>query len=940
MTEDMKKIIYSVLSLSLLATACSKDTTSDLGLNRGITINVTLDEPTRTHLGSGEDALKIQWSKDDEVFFLDGDGVAEYATVDDSYVNTSSAVFNLSKASEAPILAVTPASCIMIESNHISLPTSQKYLAGSYANNAAVVAGLLADPTKSLKLNSLSAFVSLKFDTSVSCLVFEANGGEPVSGIFNIDTDNQALDAISGSSALFISDIPADTKEFIIAVPAGNYSAGFTVKAQVGGVFKSAKAYATGKELKKGVKLCMPELSAASMTECTETPIASAADLQTFLTSNASGSGMFVCDIDLEGVTITPCTEFTGTLDGHGYAIKNWVNTGAGIAVVNKGTIRNIVIDATSKVENGATIVPDVTMIAETNTGLISGCVNNAPISFSIVSPPTATTVGAICCRIDGGGKVENCINNGDITVSYTDRPAQQAFHSGIAGRIIDESTAVRIANCVNNGSISVSVSRTTEEATESGAIYTGGVLGAGTINAGSKTKTTAYTKFYGVVENCENTGDMTVSRPCGGTSTYVSTAGVVGYFEGSVKNCRNAGDISYTSSTEKANAGSSMGGVVSVLAGLNATLENCSNTGTIKAVGYFSNASNVYSSNQVGLAGFGIGGVAGKVGDQAKTVTDCSNEGQVIAETSGTSRYIGGVVGFSLAKMTNCSNSAPLVFTDNTAYEYTGGIVGVLKNSISFCENSGRICVSGTSSKYKAIGGILGNLELTGSVENCINSAEISAGNIKDNAKTYLGGIMGTYNEKNNKITSCTNTGNITCPEASGTPVLIGGLCGQFRGTISACQNDGNVLAGNVGTGSYAGGLSGYSRAHINTSSSNGDVTVTGSNSTCNVGGMIGTTYCAEIYLKSTSINGVVTTEGTCNAGFICGNLYNEDTYVVTLGDEEAPITIGTAARVNGAVPSFTAPSESVAQNLGNLVGNPSKPEAFLIKNVVVATE
>ena len=934
----MKKFIYLVFALSLLTAACSKDNTKDLGIQKEFTVKVSIDDSTRTHLGEGEEALKILWNKDDEVAFLDSEGVFESAIVPDECVNTGSAYFTLYKVSQCPVKVVYPAIAYMGNSTY-ELPVKQSYVAGSFANNTAILVGKMTNLTDAITLTSAGAYLSVKFDTEVSGLVFEANNDEPVSGLFTIDENNK-LQAQSGSSALYITDIPASTKDFIIAVPAGEYAKGFTVKALVDGKYKVATAYAAGVTLKEGVKLNMPQLTVASMAESTATIIATADDLNSFL-ATGNGDGLFACDIDLKDATIVPAADFTGTLDGNGYSIKNWNNIdGGALATVNSGTIKNIVIDRTCVVENLTSSATLVAMIAQTNKGRISGCVNYGSISYDITAP-SAMSVGTICAEINNGGKVENCINRGSISAKYLDRASKQVNHGGLVGRLLDESTEVRISNCVNEGSVSVEINATTPGTSDKGSCYTGGVLGTSTINAGTSKVTSGYTKYYGNVEKCSNTGYVSVIRPCGGTASYFKVGGVVALLEGSVIDCFNSGYVEYQTSKDTANAGCGIGGVVASLSGPNAKLQNCFNTGVVYISGYLNNASNEYGSGQVGAKGTGVGGVAGVVGDQAELIDNCYNKGDVMVDTKGTSRYVAGVLGVSLAKtMSNCINYSDITYTDNPSYSYNGGVLGCsFATTITNCTNKGNICVSGTSSKVKTLGGIVGDMEADTKVYNCVNEGNIEFGELgAENAKGVIGGVAGYYSDSGLVIENCKNLGNITALKCNFTLVHAGGISGQFRGSMLNCSCEGDITVGDV-KDSYVGGFSGYSRyGTVDNVSYSGNIKVLGVTSTAVVSGMFANPYIGNYVWKNVSFEGEITTENPANpAGFIAGDIYKSADAQIAFGAEDGPVILKTGSKVNGESPSFSMATETTPQDLGNLVGDASaQPNAFLIVNVI----
>ena len=157
---------------------------------------------------------------------------------------------------------------------------------------------------------------------------------------------------------------------------------------------------------------------------------------------------------------------------------------------------------------------------------------------------------------------------------------------------------------------------------------------------------------------------------------------------------------------------------------------------------------------------------------------------------------------------------------------------------------------ISKTSGSYVA--GIAAINE--GTIENCINHGNISAG-----TPIYTGGIFGR--NAGGTIRKCANTGNIT---ASGYPtssegMQVGGICGATLtayATIDQCWNSGNISAISYSSykSTYAGGIVGI----IGSSSGTQDELV------------VSNTYnCGSVHAKSKS--------NTC-AGGIAGELIAQE--------------------------------------------------------------
>ncbi|MBQ9144850.1 MAG: InlB B-repeat-containing protein [Clostridia bacterium] len=171
-----------------------------------------------------------------------------------------------------------------------------------------------------------------------------------------------------------------------------------------------------------------------------------------------------------------------------------------------------------------------------------------------------------------------------------------------------------------------------------------------------------------------------------------------------------------------------------------------------------------------------------------------------------------GGVVGINYGNGTikDCTNSSNLYvengLDDETIEIFLGGIVAknegevIIKN----CVNYGTITSTANSSEYIIVGGIIGGNDYEGTVEitNCHNKGNI----IVQSITPAVGGVVGfgVYN----RISDCTNTGNITVD--ANYDEAVGGIIGVSSSsvTIERCYNAGDI---EINAGSF-----GYSVAGI----------------------------------------------------------------------------------------------------------------------------
>lgn len=231
-----------------------------------------------------------------------------------------------------------------------------------------------------------------------------------------------------------------------------------------------------------------------------------------------------------------------------------------------------------------------------------------------------------------------------DLTVKGSVRGS--SFVGGIVGG--DRNYESSITGCVNEATISSSGSSI------------GGIAGA----------------FYGTINDCKNSGDVSGSQDIGG---------IVG--EGSaVSGCSNTGNITASFYYAGGIAGSS--GNMETLR----QLTRCSNTGTVTAVDYAG-----------GLIGRMRSGDTAAVGETA-VVENCYNTGDVIATTG--ANGVGGLVGnFSSASIdiSNSYNTGAL--SDASRGTATGTLIGKAGSADSVINITNSYYIQSGSGDVKTVG-------------------------------------------------------------------------------------------------------------------------------------------------------------------------------------------------------------------------------------------
>lgn len=321
---------------------------------------------------------------------------------------------------------------------------------------------------------------------------------------------------------------------------------------------------------------------------------------------------------------------------------------------------------------------------------------NNNDISVTVEegSTPKRVSVGGISAQ----GKISNCVNNGNISISGNIfNPDQEFFVGGIAGG------GGELTNCRNTGNVSVNVSvfgygMSTNDIC---GVFVGGISGS-----------------YGKRMGCENTG--AVSAIVNGNPNLQGIKTEAGGITASDGHGRNGGT----------------------------KVSNCSNSGTVYA-----------SISNVNVEHFGGGHiVAGGIATiDVKEIRECVNSGTVSTVADGTSftySHTGGIAG-SAEKIIKCSNSGD-VTAINVYRGRIGGIAGSgYATKITDCYNTGKVHVSAPLFEVNE-GGIVGKLEKS-SVSSCYNIGEVSTSNIGDSKYIYSGGIAGyIYDYSNTTINNC----------------------------------------------------------------------------------------------------------------------------------------------------------------------------------------
>lgn len=233
---------------------------------------------------------------------------------------------------------------------------------------------------------------------------------------------------------------------------------------------------------------------------------------------------------------------------------------------------------------------------------------------------------------------------------------------------------------------------------------------------------------------------------------------------------------------------------------------------------------------------------------------------------------------------------------------ELAGILCGMMANDAT----ASGVSVSGSVSGKAGVGGIAGRMTLSGTIENCENSASVAAADGVGNAGGIVGAAYYTTPTGRMAVTGCRNSGSISgtdciggiaglsaafvsnCENSgaiAGTSYSVGGIVGEQKnyGAVSGCTNSGAVSTSNAGAYGI-GGIVGWARydGAAPAYAASAPITVTGCANSASVqggscaGGIVGTFYNAGTV--SGNANTAASIASSNFAGGIVGNLQNAD--------------------------------------------------------------
>lgn len=730
-----------------------------------------------------DESFVLCWEKGDEILVSNGTK-SNVFVAGNSGTSVDFTAVGMIISETAAYSAVFPAELAAFDAGKVtvSVPDNYEAVPGVYPQSPAVA---VSDGTsRHFEFRNLCALVSFEVTgNDVKSLVFEGLDGETLAGKIAVnDFSTCDFTVADGRTSVTLSSVRKMTPgRYYVTLLPQTFEKGIKVT-----IVKTDDSSVTREydpfSLERSMYIDLEKLDEGRFLRYV---IKDASDLQAFCDDaplcESYVTAFLADDIDLDGVLLRPASSYKGRFDGDGHSLNRWHSDAPLFRTVEEGAvIENLHIGLNCSFTTGPGGFS--ALIAGVNRGRISACVNNADITGAVND--VKGLVGGIAAV--SFGSVENCVNRGVLTVEGT-----PCGVGGIVGGYYSLEGGTALSGCRNEGSISL----------------TGNIKFAGGIAAIGK---------GGIIRSCSNEGALTMAA---GQVDSLIAGGVAGRIDGSLENCVNSGDVSVSG---KAFTLASLGGVTGMCVGTSGNILTCSQSGSV-TVGV--------ESPQVNA-----GGIAGwsslPVGSGSR------NEGRIsVGENASGKVYAGGVIGQSTSTFNTVYNNGDVTVCvgATSGQVMLGGVAGYMNNSslpsksLVTGQNNGTVKLSGgignesTDIFYAA--GVVGNTTVPNVSHSNTTWATCNTnhGQIEVDVPltVYVGGIFG---------------------RVTGTGVAATTL------NVSGAKNDGSIQVSSPGMNSCVGGIVGrHGRGALGNANGFGlaakpaSIVVTGADESVSVGAYAG---------------------------------------------------------------------------------------------------
>lgn len=652
----MKKTILAAFCL-MGAIACS----NELEYQNDSRTVLTLELPgtTKTVLGDAQDGVRpVLWCKGDKISV---NGVVSDPL--DVEGDVLKADFVLSGQVSAPYKIIYPAGMVK-DAATVTLPAGQKYAEGDNIVSGSMPMAGYSD-TESVMMKQVCGIlgIRLKMGTESNLIRYvevTALGGEPVCGDFAVDFRNSTLSSEAKGADVIRMEVqktfPAGSANtFNVILPAGVYSAGFQVKVVDENGRAMVRSIKGSRELGAGKLMLMPELEFVPNSEDKGVEIATPEDWNSFATAYNAGkypdSQIATITADLDFLSVN-ADEFVtlGLRDGAKQSPDGKAKYFAGTLNGNGKRILNL--------------KADVPFIQAIGTGaLVKDVIIDASCEFGVWYGTKSIEFGPLVGYCSDG-KITNCSSSATVTLSQCNSLAinNDLYVGGLVGR----NRAAEILGCTSSTSIVADATYVVDAASKPN-LYIGGFTGY-------------CSNPNGVLENCSNTGNISVAS----TALNIYVGGICAKASaGTITGCSNSGAI--TAATARATGDPCkfiyLGGLFSVVdTGEDASLKvtGCTNSGDITS-----------NSNVKQLI---VGGIAAQLGTANAIFSGNTTSGNITTTKALRNLYCGGLFGRITAAQALALNGEPCTGNINigatesnaSTYLYCGGLIGQTTKNIT----------------------------------------------------------------------------------------------------------------------------------------------------------------------------------------------------------------------------------------------------------------
>lgn len=293
--NTMKRLLFAAAcSAAFALVSCQEEVFDGLRDQNNFYASVeTFGSDTRTALGEGR---SVVWSSEDCIAIFEENGAGQAYQILDSYVGKSSGEFAeveglVTERTDAAIegsIAVYPFNeALTVTSGDngdyviegVTFPSEQKYIAGSFSDEAFPMVAVTSDKNLSFKNVGGVLKLSLTGSYSVSSITLTGNSGELLSGPATVTLGPDGIPSVTMSddasaSVTLLCDPavqldPETATEFYISIPPTEFEAGLTVTIADINDRVTSKTTSKENEVKRSQVLSMPDYTPVTIYENT-----------------------------------------------------------------------------------------------------------------------------------------------------------------------------------------------------------------------------------------------------------------------------------------------------------------------------------------------------------------------------------------------------------------------------------------------------------------------------------------------------------------------------------------------------------------------------------------------------------------------------------------------------------------------------------------------